>query len=432
MKQKSKFWIIAKRDYLHIVKSKGFIIATFLVPIFWIIIVVLPGVLTAFFFEKTESKMAILDRTTTGIGKEIVAAEPNIFYLTSDSEKSLKNKLLNDEIDAFTILEDKNIEENFVNVYIKEGTGLGLTTKIEKVFERVFRKSLLKGIGLDTALIHRIESDLKVETQKLTKKGFEKDYSTFYSVFGYFAGIILFTIIFLYSGIVMRGVVEEKSNRIVEILLSSVKPFDIMLGKIVGLGSVGLTQILIWVVLLSLISLFSTQIITMFFAPDPATKEMATQLGTQTQIPSNFEIPPIPFELVVFFIIYFLLGYFLISSIYAGLGSAVDVEQDAQAIASPINIFFIFPIFLISIVTGNPNGTISTILSLFPPYTPILMIARMSATTVPSWQLILSILLMLVTIWFTVKISAKIYRVGVLIYGKKPTLKEIFRWIRQA
>lgn len=432
MKTKSKFWIIAKRDYLQIVKSKGFIIGTFLVPIFWVIVVVFPGLLTAIFFEKTELKMAILDRTTKGVGKEIVAIEPNVFFLTSDPEEKLNEKLLGDELDAYTVIDDKNIQDNFVRIYTKEGTGLGLTTKVEKVFEKVFRKNILKENGLDTTLIYRIEKDLKVETQKITPKGFQKDYSAFYSVFGYFAGIILFSIIFLYSGFVMRGVVEEKANRIIEILLSSARPFDIMWGKIIGLASVGLTQIFIWVVLLSLLSLFSTQIISIFFAPDPVAKDMASQFGTQTPRLENFEIPPIPFQIVAFFVIYFLLGYFLISSIYAGLGAAVDLEQDAQALSTPINLLFIFPIFLIGIAIGNPNGTFATILSLFPPYTPILMIARMSATNVPYWQLILSVLLMLLTIWLTVKFSAKIYRVGVLIYGKKPTLKEIFRWLRQA
>ncbi|MCX7909796.1 MAG: ABC transporter permease [Ignavibacteria bacterium] len=432
MNNKSKFLIIAKRDYLNIVKSKGFIIGTFILPIFWLIIIFLPGLLASYFFEKTEMRIAVVDRTDKGIGKDIVQSEPNIFFLVENSQNELNAKILDEKLDAYFIIDNDNLKANSITVFTKGGGGVAYITTIEKVVGKAFRKHILQEKGLDATLIKHIETDLKVETKKVTKEGTKKDYTTFYSFFGYFAGLLLFMLIFLYGGFVMRGVVEEKANRIIEVLLSSAKPFDIMLGKVIGLGSVGLTQILIWIVLLSVISIFSTQIVSLFLAPQPTPRNISPELTAQSTFPANIEIPPIPFDFVIFFIIYFLLGYFLIASIYAAIGAAVDQEQDAQTLMTPINIIFLIPIFLITLIVANPDGLASTLLSLFPLFTPILMIARMSSTTVPFWQLALSVILLLLTILLCVKISAKVYRVGVLIYGKRPTFKEIFRWLRQA
>lgn len=428
----NKFFVIAKREYLTYVKSKGFIIATLLVPIFWLIIIIVPSLLTRYFFEKSEIKIALVDKTQTGIGQEVVSLDPQTFYLENLTESELNKKILDGSLEAYIAIDDESIKNNLVNIYVKGGSGIGYLSKIENIIGKTFRKHLLAQSGVDTALIKLIERDLKIETKKVTTEGIQKDYSTFYSIFGYISATLLFVLISLYGGIVIRGVVEEKANRIVEILLSSTKPFDIMLGKVLGLGSVGLTQILIWIVFLSVISLFSGQIISMFIPPQSTQIPMPNEPSNQYALQSKFVIPPIPTEFVIFFVVYFLLGYFLIASIYAGLGSAVDQEQDAQSLIAPFSLLFLIPVFFISLMVANPNGTMPTILSLFPPFTPVLMIARMTSGSVPAWQLLLSVILMLLSILIAVKISAKMYRTGILIYGKKPTFKEIIRWLRQA
>lgn len=432
MKLDSKFWIIAKRDYLHIVKSKGFWIGTFLVPIIWLLMITLPSFLMIYSFERTEMKIAVIDKTNSNLGKEIVKSDSRVFFLVNSNEKMLNAKVLNKELDAYLVVDSQSIKNNSVTVYTKGGGGIAFIERVEKVVGKVFQKHLLAESGLDTALIKKIESGFNVNTKKVTPEGIKKDYSSFYGMFSYFAGIALFILISIYGGLVVRGVVEEKANRIIEILLSSARPFDIMLGKVIGLGSVGLTQILAWFVLLFAVSLVSTQIIALFTQPEPITQSLANELNINFQIPKQFEIPPIPAELVFMFIIYFLLGYFFVASVYAGLGSTVDHEQDAQTIITPINIILLLPIFLINIIVANPNSLISTLLSLFPPFTPVLMTARLGSTTVPFWQLLLSIVLMLSSMFVILRISSKIYRVGILIYGKKPTFKEIYRWLRKA
>ncbi len=432
MKFDSKFWIIAKRDYLSVVKSKGFWIGTFLIPVIWLLVVTLPGFLMVYFWERTEMKVAVLDKTNSSIGREIVKADSNVFYLDNSNERELNAKILNDELDAYLLIDSQSIKNNSVTVHTKGGGGIALIEKVENVVGKVFRKHLLAESGLDTSLIRQIETETKVNTKKVTREGIKTDYSSFYSFFSYFAGVALFMLIFIYGGLVMRGVVEEKANRIVEILLSSTKPFDIMLGKVIGLGSVGLTQIFAWIVLLLAISLISTQIISLLTQPEPIAQSFVNEFNINSQVPKQFEIPPIPAEFVLMFIIYFLLGYFLVASIYAGLGSTVDHEQDAQIIITPINIIFILPVFLINIIYANPNSLLSTLLSLFPPFTPVLMIARLGSSTIPLWQPLLSILLMLLFIFIILKFSAKIYRVAILIYGKKPSFKEIYHWLRKA
>ncbi|MFN3305767.1 MAG: ABC transporter permease [Candidatus Kapaibacteriota bacterium] len=432
MKFESKFWIIAKRDYFNIVKSKGFWIGTFLLPVVWLLMVTLPVLLQVYFWERTEVKVAVLDKTNSNIGEEIVKADSNVFSIDNSNERVLNAKLLNNELEAYLVVDLQSIKNNSVTVYTKGGGGIALIEKVENVVGKAYRKHLLAESGLDETLIRQIEKETKVETKKVTPEGIRTDYSSFYSFFSFFVGIALFLLIFTYGGLVMRGVVEEKSNRIVEILLSSTKPFDIMLGKVIGLGSVGLTQIFAWIVLLLAVSMISTQIITLFTQPEPIAESFANELTVNNQIPKQFEIPPIPAGFVLMFIIYFLLGYFLVASIFAGLGSTVDHEQDAQIIITPVNIIFILPVFLINIIVANPNSLLSTLLSLFPPFTPVLMIARLGSSTLPLWQPLLSIVLMLLFIFVILRISAKIYRVGILIYGKKPSFKEIYHWLRKA
>ncbi len=203
-----------------------------------------------------------------------------------------------------------------------------------------------------------------------------------------------------------------------------------MFGKIVGIGSVGLTQILIWIAFLFLLSLFLPSIVGLFQSPENLQNiSVPTQQLTAAE---RFELPPIPVGLVIAFLAYFLFGYFLFSTLFAGVGASVDQEQDAQYISTPVYLPLIIPIFFVSNVMANPDGLFATIMSLIPFFSPILMTVRISATSVPVWQIVLSFILMLLTFWGCIWLSAKIYRVGILIYGKKPNFREIFRWLKQA
>jgi ABC-2 type transport system permease protein len=425
-----KFWTIAKHEYVSRVKTKGFIISTILGPIFLLAIVLIPAIVATFSIDKTEMKIAIVDKTTSKIGQEIVKSQPNRFWISEVPPTKLNKSILDGKLDAYIILDDKSVKDNKVEVYSKGGGGVGFLTVIEKYVGGTITRWNLIQAGVDTATINLLDKEVTIETKKITEEGIQKDYAEFYSIFGYIMGFIVYMMLFMYGAMVMRGVIEEKANRIIEVLVSSAKPFDIMFGKIVGIGSVGLTQILIWIAFLFLLGLILPSVVGLFQSPEnlqniPVTTQ---QIGTI----DKFEIPPIPVGLVVAFLAYFLLGYFLFATLFAGVGASVDQEQDAQYISTPVYLPLIIPILFVSNVMANPDGLFATIMSLIPFFSPILMTVRISATSVPAWQIVLSFILMLLTFWGCIWLSAKIYRIGILIYGKKPNFREIFRWLKQA
>lgn len=427
---RSKFWTIASNEYLRYIRSKSFLITTFILPIIWLIIIILPNVIAVLSFEKTERKIAVVDQTDKKLGAEIVARDSNTFYLESRNIEILNREIVEGKLDGYLLLRNQDIEDNTVELYTKGGGGLGLINVVENTLTDVFRRIRLLEKGIDPSIVNFVLKEVKVETKKVTTEGVQKDYASFYGVVGYIMAFLIYILLFIYGAMVMRGVIEEKASRIIEILLSSARPFDIMFGKILGIGSVGLTQIIIWFVLLGILSQFSTQIISFFVSPSNLPSEFVSnqQIGGF----KSFEIPPIPLFSVVAFVVYFLLGYFLFATLFSGIGAAVDQEQDAQTISTPVYLFLIIPILFVSSVMADPDSTLSVVLSLIPPFTPILMIVRIFSTSVPLWQIVLSFILLILTIWGSVILSAKIYRIGILIYGKKPTFKEIYRWLSEA
>jgi ABC-2 type transport system permease protein len=221
--------------------------------------------------------------------------------------------------------------------------------------------------------------------------------------------MILYITILIYGVTVMRGVIEEKQSRIVEVLLSSVKPFQLMLGKLVGIGLVGLTQYFTW-------AAFMIGISTVAALP-------AFAMGA-------FKLPNIPPSLMVYFVVYFVLGYFLYATLYAAVGALVSSEEDAQQVQLPVTMFLIIPMIFSSAILRNPNSTFSIVLSLIPFFAPVLMFMRICLSQPPLWQIGLSMVLMIVTILGAVWLAAKIYRVGILMYGKRPNLPEIMKWMK--
>jgi ABC-2 type transport system permease protein len=222
--------------------------------------------------------------------------------------------------------------------------------------------------------------------------------------------IFIYTTILTYGVSVMRGVIEEKQSRIVEVVVSSVRPFHMLMGKVVGIGLVGLTQYLIWVGSAALLMAF----------------------GVSLLASRGVTLPPISAGLLVSFIVFFVLGYFLFATIYAMVGSLVTTEEDAQGIQFPVMMLIIVPMMIFWVVMRNPGGTTAVVLSMIPFFAPTLMMLRIAMISPPLWQVLLSMAFMVVAIVGAVWLAAKIYRVGILMYGKRPSLAEIGRWLRYA
>ena len=206
----------------------------------------------------------------------------------------------------------------------------------------------------------------------------------------------------------MRGGIEEKQSRIVEVLISSVRPSQMMLGKLIGIGLVGLTQIGIWALSTALLSLFG-----------------ATMFASQ-----GAKIPSIPVSLLVYFVLYFVLGFFLYATLYAMVGAIVSSEEDAQQVQLPVTLLIVMPMMIFGVVMANPNSTSSIVLSMIPFFAPTLMMLRIAVINPPVWQVILSMVIMVATILGSVWVAARIYRVGILMYGKRPSIAELGRWLR--
>lgn len=436
MNRNSKIWTIISHEYISKITSKGFIIGTLVAPL---AIVLLYGVViavTVMTQNQTALKLAILDKTGE-IGTELVASDTAKFYLVNQSEADLKKKVLNSELDGFVL-----IPENFANdvkilVFTRGGGGMGFINVIEKNSYDILLDRKMKEINASQDLINLIDRGVTIETQKVTEEGSQEDYSQIFAFLGYIMGFVIYGLMFTYGAFVMRGVIEEKSNRIVEVIASSVKPFDMMFGKVVGIGAVGLTQVLFWILILVILFAAGGAIATQFISPQDLSQQ-AMNAQQMQQMPEqneminfiqNFSISP---WVIVAFLFYFLAGYFIYSSLFAAVGSAVDQEQDAAQLQLPVSLPIIIPIMFITSVMSDPNGTLSTVLSLIPFFSPILMIARIAAAEVPIWQIALSVVLLGLTFLGSLWFAAKIYRVGILMYGKKPTFKDIIKWFKLA
>lgn len=436
MNRNSKIWTIISHEYISKITSKGFIIGTLVAPL---AIVLLYGVIiavTVMTQNQTALKLAILDKTGE-IGSELVVSDTAKFYLVNESEADLKKKVLNSELDGFVLIPENFANDGKILVFTRGGGGMGFINVIEKNSYDILLDRKMKEINASQDLINLIDRGVTIETQKVTEEGSKEDYSQIFAFLGYIMGFVIYGLMFTYGAFVMRGVIEEKSNRIVEVIASSVKPFDMMFGKVVGIGAVGLTQVLFWILILVILFAAGGAIATQFISPQDLSQQ-AMNAQQMQQMPEqneminfiqNFSISP---WVIVAFLFYFLAGYFIYSSLFAAVGSAVDQEQDAAQLQLPVSLPIIIPIMFITSVMSDPNGTLSTVLSLIPFFSPILMIARIAAAEVPIWQIALSVVLLGLTFLGSLWFAAKIYRIGILMYGKKPTFKDIIKWFKLA
>lgn len=429
MKNNNKIGIIIKHEYLSKVRSKGFIIGTILMPIFMVAMVAIPALITYLSSDSTEMKLAILDKTSS-IGNEIVKTDTNKYYLTNLSEDSLKSMVIDARLDAYLVLNEDIINKGEAVIYTKGGGGIGFITSLQSDIGNIILHQRLINAGADSNVIRISQERVKINTQKLTAEGVKSDDSSILAGIGYVLGLLIYMMMLIYGSYVMRGVIEEKANRIVEVIASSAKPFEIMMGKIIGIGAVGLTQVLFWIIIGAVLFFAATPIISSLTGQEQAMIDTMATTGGGQQLPDGFKMPEIPVMLVIGFVFYFLAGYFVYSTLYAAVGSAVDQESDAAQLQGPIMLPIILPIFFLGAVITNPEGTLSVILSLIPFFSPILMIVRLAATDVPVWQLLASFVLMIGTFLGCVWVASRIYRVGILMYGKKPNFKEIFKWIK--
>ncbi|MBI1747256.1 MAG: ABC transporter permease [Acidobacteria bacterium] len=419
----NNLFLIIRREYLQRVRTKGFIISTLLMPLLFAALVIIPIALTR--LQTGEQKrIGVIDQSgliyedlSQSLNEKSENGRPK-FLLTKFSAEGdiaalrsqLKAKIINNQLDAYLFIGRDVTQKGAVDYHSKNVSNFMELRALESTISAIIINRRLSQVGLDPVKVKSLVRRIDLKTIRISKQGETEDKGQTFAI-SYALVMILYGSLIFYGVSIMRSVIEEKSSRIVEILISSVRPFELMLGKLIGVGAVGLTQILIWSLFLTLLSLYGVAMISVF----------ATQ-----SIP-KIEIPP---SLLVYFVVYYISGYFLFGSLYAAIGAMVNSEQEAQQAQAPILSFLIIPLVLMTFIIRAPNSTFSTVLSLVPFFTPLLMFMRICIEPPPLFQILGSILLLLSTTVLIMWLVSKIYRVGILMYGKKPTLPELIKWLK--
>ena len=329
---------------------------------------------------------------------------------------------------------EKNSE---VTMYYKKQPGMMTIAKIEKTVESVIRSNeIQRRFKINKEELLGIQPNITVKPISVDADGAEESKNVGASTgIGFFGAILIYFFIFMYGVQIMRGVIEEKTSRIVEIIISSVKPFQLMMGKIVGIALVGLTQFLLWSILTGVIYVVVMSVLGI----DPSTVSQANEMMEGVDVPgisdnqlvsSINEIKSLPLlQIFISFIFYFLGGYLLYGALLAAVGSAVDSEADTQQFMLPITMPLIFSFVVAQTVMENPDGTMAFWLSIIPFTSPVIMMVRIPFGGVETWELLLSMVLLVLGFLGTTWVAAKIYRTGILMYGKKVTYKELWKWL---
>ncbi|GGD98343.1 ABC transporter permease [Planktosalinus lacus] len=379
--------------------------------------------------------VAVLDNS--GFFENTLEDSDNIIFKKLEDIDLDSAKIISEEGDYHGLLfipesNDISTLDQNVEFYVKGSPSVSVVQYIEKSLNATITNLKLERDGVDLLKIEASKSyvDLKIENYKGEQTS--KMSSWIKAIFGGIAGYLLMMFIIIYGNMVMRSVIEEKTNRIIEIIISSVKPYHLMMGKIMGTSLAGITQFLIWVVLGSILMLVATTVFGVNIEPSSMpNQEMMDTANNSAMQAIIYDIARLPIATLIFsFLIYFIGGYFLYSSIYAAIGAAVDNETDTQQFMLPIIIPLMLAMYVgFFAVIENPHGTIAVIFSHIPLTSPIVMLMRIPFG-VPWWEILISMLLLFATFAFVVWFAAKIYRVGILMYGKKPTYKELYKWLK--
>ncbi|MEO7973885.1 MAG: ABC transporter permease [Thermoanaerobaculia bacterium] len=432
---------IAKREYLSRVKTKGFWITTVLLPLAMAALTILPSMIAM--KSRASQRLAIVDEVG-GYGETLAAKlveeekaeggvaevlerkgprkeetaqfKVELMALAGDraaQRAELDKKVLEGEFDAWLWLSPERLRENEVEYHAESVSNFMTQKRIEEVVSQVVGEARLRQAGIDSAKVTELTQDVGLQTTRVLAEGSRQEGGMAAFFLAYFLFFLLYMIVMLYGQQVMNGVLEEKSSRIVEVILASVRPVELMLGKLLGIGLAGLTQLIIWLTTMALLT-----------APAAVTALALTADGES--------LPQVTPMLIVHFLLNFMLGYALFATLYATIGAATNNVQEAQQFVGFLVVFQIAPMFFLFPVINDPDSTRSVVLSMIPLFSPLLMMLRIAVKMPPLWQLLTAYGLTAAFVIFQVWVCARIYRIGILMYGKKPTFKELWRWVRYA
>lgn len=426
----NKILLIARREFLSRVQKKTFLLTTILLPLiifgFYAMII--------YFSVKSGDKtnIAVVDKANIFNGKIDNDNDITFSFLQNETPASLADKVKNDQYSGYIYIPETTqlSKQDSIQVVTAKSAGLITRENVQDQINKRLEEQRLLALNISKAALDSAQQSMKINFPTIGGTSSDEGKETVGYIVGYVSGFLIYIILFIYGTMVMRGVMEEKVSRIAEVIISSVKPFQLMMGKITGIGAVGLVQFIIWIILM-----VGTRFLVLMFFPSllgasqgmEEVKNAASDPGILQGL-SSVDWPMI----IICFLFYFLGGYLLYSALFAAVGSAVNEDpQDAQSLMLPITMPIIFGIVIMTKAVNDPSSGLAVFGSIFPLTSPIVMIARVAhgvPDVVPYWQLFLSVALLILGFLGTTWLAAKIYRTGILMYGKKPTWKELIKW----
>ena len=420
-----KIWAVIRREFVEKVRTKWFVISTILGPLFMISVTVLPSLLISRSGRVNHIALvddgagAFAERLRTqleGSGRYVVSVVPAAGRAGA-LEDSLTNAVRAETLDGVLSVSSATVESGKVD-YRGRNVSINDLGVLEGLLRQVIVTERLARQGVDASVVQEAQRGITLHTERITKHGATGESAMVTFFLGYAVGIVLYMIILLYGINVMRSVLEEKQTRIIEVLVSSLRPFQLMLGKVIGVGGVGLFQFGIWGVTGYLVVHFRIQLLGAFHVS-------AEQISAVT-------MPVIPGALLAVIAVYFVLGYLLYSSLFAVVGATVTADSEAQQAQQPVMMLLVFSLIVSFAALNDPSGQMALVTSMIPFSSPIIMPVRVATSDVPASQLALSLAISAATSILVVWLAARVYRIGILMYGKRANLKELWRWAQQS
>ena len=433
--------LIIMREFKERVYKKSFIITTLLMPVLMLVLSIAPALIM--FFAKGETKhISVIDQSGI-VADKLESNEDVVFEVVpnGDLQTELKRSLEQENFGVLYIEQDVVTNPNKVQLYTNASSSMTIEDSITNQIEDIIETERLKAHNIENLpeILKQIEVNISLTTYRNGDNEQSEATSSAASRFtGMALGFVLYFFLVIYGSIVMQSIIEEKNSRILEVLVSTVRPFDMMMGKILGVASVALTQIAIWGVLLIVIS---AAVIPAVIPQDVLAGVEAVQAGADvatltadidpeaiTALASIMDTGYIS-ELVVLLLLFMMGGFLLYAAMYAAIGASVDQVQDAQQLTTPVTIPIIFSFIILTMIMNDPNNPLVVWCSIIPFTSPIVMIGRIPSG-IPTWEIVTSLILLYATFIVMVWLAGKIYRVGIFMHGKKPSLKELYRWLK--
>lgn len=435
-------WTVFEREYLNIVTRKAFWLTTLLLPIGMALIFGIQ-IVSMLWTEKSATTVWVMENAVSPISPTLVSGEGITYKFTKSNIDSIKNIVEKSQHDILIVLPDTALlarkQISFPLYHGGNNVNENVKREIEKRIKAAIYAYKRDKMGINQSQLDALDFKLEASTQKITQAGTQQTSGTIAYMLGFVMNLLMYMLVVIYGSMLMQSVIEEKNNRIVEIIISSISPFKLLLGKILAVALAGLTQFLLWVILSGVVLFGATILMGISISPEDliASQPMNMPTGADAEMGGEFAreliigLRNFNWNILWLFPIYFIGGFFLMGSLYAALGAATDNIQDAQQFSTPLTLTSVLPMLFVTNILSNPNSGFAIFASMFPFFSPMVMMSRMALTEVPVYQIVISISILIASFLATVWAAGRIYRVGILMYGKKPSFGQMLKWIFQ-